>query len=302
MYICSLCLHSVYCVYYLLSSKATPSSARPSGIPWCNAGECGATCTESNSAPSPYRRVSVRTFSKRRERNEALINPLNRHYAAFTAIDRLTRASTGAVYTFYYLYSGLISHLCASQENGSRIESAPASRLLPDFRSGFSKVLKTLSAESTREELLAFLQQYGSHYVSEALYGSELSCSIYFPSKKVQQQLWLQYQKGERLSLHPNTQPVKGEQGFTGLSRNGGRNAPKVFIALRESTVQTWMSSHARKHRKCVQNVAEFPARKQQKAFEMHRYCEQMEQKRNPLQVSQNCESDRDVRGQHKDT
>uniref|UniRef100_A0A3Q3MX68 Astrotactin 2 n=1 Tax=Labrus bergylta TaxID=56723 RepID=A0A3Q3MX68_9LABR len=61
---------------------------------------------------------------------------------------------------------------------------------------GFSKVLKTLSAESTREELLAFLQQYGSHYVSEALYGSELSCSIYFPSKKAQQQLWLQYQKG----------------------------------------------------------------------------------------------------------
>uniref|UniRef100_A0A674PL46 Astrotactin 2 n=2 Tax=Takifugu rubripes TaxID=31033 RepID=A0A674PL46_TAKRU len=60
---------------------------------------------------------------------------------------------------------------------------------------GFSKVLKTLSAGSTREELLAFLQQYGSHYVSEALYGSELSCSIYFPSKKVQQQLWLQYQK-----------------------------------------------------------------------------------------------------------
>lgn len=62
---------------------------------------------------------------------------------------------------------------------------------------GFSKVLKTLSAASTRDELLAFLQQYGSHYVSEALYGSELSCSIYFPSKKAQQQLWLQYQKGE---------------------------------------------------------------------------------------------------------
>uniref|UniRef100_A0A669CAJ3 Astrotactin 2 n=1 Tax=Oreochromis niloticus TaxID=8128 RepID=A0A669CAJ3_ORENI len=60
---------------------------------------------------------------------------------------------------------------------------------------GFSKVLKTLSTESTRDELLAFLQQYGSHYVSEALYGSELSCSIYFPSKKAQQQLWLQYQK-----------------------------------------------------------------------------------------------------------
>uniref|UniRef100_A0A8C7TX94 Astrotactin 2 n=1 Tax=Oncorhynchus mykiss TaxID=8022 RepID=A0A8C7TX94_ONCMY len=59
----------------------------------------------------------------------------------------------------------------------------------------FSKVLKTLTAESTREELLSFIQQYGSHYVSEALYGSELSCTIYFPSKKAQQQLWLQYQK-----------------------------------------------------------------------------------------------------------
>ncbi|KAM6985991.1 LOW QUALITY PROTEIN: astrotactin-2 [Aplochiton taeniatus] len=60
---------------------------------------------------------------------------------------------------------------------------------------GFSKVLKTLTWESTREELLSFLQQYGTHYVSEALYGSELSCTIYFPSKKAQQQLWLQYQK-----------------------------------------------------------------------------------------------------------
>ncbi|XP_068608676.1 astrotactin-2-like [Brachionichthys hirsutus] len=60
---------------------------------------------------------------------------------------------------------------------------------------GFSKVLKTLSAASSRQELLEFLRQYGSHYVSEALYGSELSCSIYFPSKKAQQQLWLQYQK-----------------------------------------------------------------------------------------------------------
>ncbi|KAF7688389.1 hypothetical protein HF521_013196 [Silurus meridionalis] len=61
----------------------------------------------------------------------------------------------------------------------------------------FSKVLKSLTADSTRDELLSFIQQYGSHYISEALYGSELSCNIYFPSKKVQQQLWLQYQKGE---------------------------------------------------------------------------------------------------------
>ncbi|KAL0965496.1 hypothetical protein UPYG_G00282030 [Umbra pygmaea] len=67
---------------------------------------------------------------------------------------------------------------------------------------GFSKFLKTLTAESTRDQLLSFIHQYGSHYVSEALYGSEVSCTIYFPSKKTQQQLWLQYQKGEEGEKH----------------------------------------------------------------------------------------------------
>uniref|UniRef100_A0A671R2W9 Astrotactin-2-like n=1 Tax=Sinocyclocheilus anshuiensis TaxID=1608454 RepID=A0A671R2W9_9TELE len=65
----------------------------------------------------------------------------------------------------------------------------------------FSKVLKSLTADSTRDELLAFIQQYGSHYISEALYGSELTCNIYFPSKKSQQQLWLQ--RRERWESYP---------------------------------------------------------------------------------------------------
>ncbi|XP_062929861.1 astrotactin-2-like isoform X3 [Mobula hypostoma] len=60
---------------------------------------------------------------------------------------------------------------------------------------GFSNVLKVLKADSSREDLISIIQQYGSHYIAEALYGSELTCKIHFPSKKVQQQLWLQYQK-----------------------------------------------------------------------------------------------------------
>ncbi|XP_075691660.1 astrotactin-2 isoform X1 [Rhinoderma darwinii] len=60
---------------------------------------------------------------------------------------------------------------------------------------GFANVLKMISPHSSREELQSILQTYGSHYISEALYGSELTCTIRFPSKKVQQQLWLQYQK-----------------------------------------------------------------------------------------------------------
>ncbi|KAL1776257.1 Astrotactin-2 [Sigmodon hispidus] len=62
--------------------------------------------------------------------------------------------------------------------------------------SGFTNVLKILTKESSRDEMLSFIQHYGSHYIAEALYGSELTCIIHFPSKKVQQQLWLQYQKG----------------------------------------------------------------------------------------------------------
>lgn len=62
---------------------------------------------------------------------------------------------------------------------------------------GFANILKILTKDSSREELLSFIQQFGSHYIAEALYGSEFSCTIHFPSKKVQQQLWLQYQKGE---------------------------------------------------------------------------------------------------------
>ncbi|XP_040178684.1 astrotactin-2 isoform X2 [Rana temporaria] len=60
---------------------------------------------------------------------------------------------------------------------------------------GFANVLKVISSHSSREELQSILQTYGTHYISEALYGSELTCTIRFPSKKVQQQLWLQYQK-----------------------------------------------------------------------------------------------------------
>ncbi|KAM9326548.1 astrotactin-2 [Gastrophryne carolinensis] len=61
--------------------------------------------------------------------------------------------------------------------------------------SGFANVLKVISPHTGREELQSILQAYGTHYISETLYGSELTCTIRFPSKKVQQQLWLQYQK-----------------------------------------------------------------------------------------------------------
>ncbi|CAH2315912.1 astrotactin-2 isoform X2 [Pelobates cultripes] len=60
---------------------------------------------------------------------------------------------------------------------------------------GFSNVLKILSSQSSREELYSVMRLFGTHYISESLYGSELTCTIRFPNKKVQQQLWIQYQK-----------------------------------------------------------------------------------------------------------
>lgn len=84
------------------------------------------------------------------------------------------------------------------------IGQLPASQVSPPRHVpclGFTNVLKILTKESSREELLTFVQHYGSHYIAEALYGSELTCIIHFPSKKVQQQLWLQYQKGKQRAL-----------------------------------------------------------------------------------------------------
>ncbi|ETE60201.1 Astrotactin-2, partial [Ophiophagus hannah] len=76
---------------------------------------------------------------------------------------------------------------------------------LPNLQllTGFANVLKILNKDSSREELLYFIQQYGSHYIAEGLYGSEFSCTIHFPSKKIQQQLWLQYQKESILPFLP---------------------------------------------------------------------------------------------------
>ncbi|XP_015275097.1 PREDICTED: astrotactin-2-like [Gekko japonicus] len=60
---------------------------------------------------------------------------------------------------------------------------------------GFANALKILNKDSSREELLSFIQQYGSHYIAEALYGSEFSCVIHFPSKRMTLQLPIQQQQ-----------------------------------------------------------------------------------------------------------
>lgn len=97
----------------------------------------------------------------------------------------------GALYDLSREPLGLLALGCGCQPCLAHLPSP----CLPP--TGFANILKILNKDSSREELLSFIQQFGSHYIAEALYGSEFSCTIHFPSKKVQQQLWLQYQKGE---------------------------------------------------------------------------------------------------------
>lgn len=97
----------------------------------------------------------------------------------------------GALYDLSREPLGLLPRGCGCQPC---LADLPTPCLHP---TGFANILKILNKDSSREELLSFIQQFGSHYIAEALYGSEFSCTIHFPSKKVQQQLWLQYQKGE---------------------------------------------------------------------------------------------------------
>uniref|UniRef100_A0A9J8D329 Astrotactin 1 n=2 Tax=Cyprinus carpio TaxID=7962 RepID=A0A9J8D329_CYPCA len=41
---------------------------------------------------------------------------------------------------------------------------------------------------------LSLLFQFGNHFIQEAAYGFEESCTIWYPNKQVQRQLWLEYQ------------------------------------------------------------------------------------------------------------
>ncbi|KAK7805745.1 hypothetical protein U0070_007705, partial [Myodes glareolus] len=58
----------------------------------------------------------------------------------------------------------------------------------------FSNALHSLDGATSRADFVAFLDQFGNHYIQEAVYGFEESCSIWYPNKQVQRRLWLEYE------------------------------------------------------------------------------------------------------------
>nr|XP_057921268.1 astrotactin-1 isoform X4 [Doryrhamphus excisus] len=58
----------------------------------------------------------------------------------------------------------------------------------------FSAAIHSLDGATQRSDFEVILKEFGNHYVQEAMYGFQESCTIWYPNKQVQRQLWLEYQ------------------------------------------------------------------------------------------------------------
>ncbi|XP_056453505.1 astrotactin-1 [Gadus chalcogrammus] len=58
----------------------------------------------------------------------------------------------------------------------------------------FSSALHSLDGATQRSDFVSILAEFGNHYVQEAVYGFQETCTIWYPNKQVQRQLWLEYQ------------------------------------------------------------------------------------------------------------
>jgi len=51
-----------------------------------------------------------------------------------------------------------------------------------------------MDGATLRSDFVSILKEFGNHFIQEAVYGFEESCTIWYPNKQVQRQLWLEYQ------------------------------------------------------------------------------------------------------------
>uniref|UniRef100_A0A4W3JIX4 Astrotactin 1 n=1 Tax=Callorhinchus milii TaxID=7868 RepID=A0A4W3JIX4_CALMI len=72
----------------------------------------------------------------------------------------------------------------------------------------FSHAIRSLEGATLRSDFSSVLEEFGNHYIQEAMYGFEESCTIWFPNRSVQRQLWMEYQdisKGKSEQSVPHT-------------------------------------------------------------------------------------------------
>uniref|UniRef100_A0A3P8X2C8 Astrotactin 1 n=1 Tax=Cynoglossus semilaevis TaxID=244447 RepID=A0A3P8X2C8_CYNSE len=58
----------------------------------------------------------------------------------------------------------------------------------------FSSAIHSLDGATQRGDFVSILREFGNHFVQEAVYGFQESCTIWYPNKQVQRKLWLEYQ------------------------------------------------------------------------------------------------------------
>ncbi|XP_077132366.1 astrotactin-1 isoform X2 [Ranitomeya variabilis] len=64
----------------------------------------------------------------------------------------------------------------------------------PTISQAFTHTLHALDGATSRLEFMPLLEQFGNHYIQEAVYGFEEICSIWYPNRQVQRQLWLEFE------------------------------------------------------------------------------------------------------------
>ncbi|XP_026867161.2 astrotactin-1 isoform X2 [Electrophorus electricus] len=62
------------------------------------------------------------------------------------------------------------------------------------FAQAFSSAIHSLDGATLRSDYTSILKEFGTHYLQEAVYGFQESCTIWYPNRQVQHQLWLEYQ------------------------------------------------------------------------------------------------------------
>uniref|UniRef100_A0A8C8F901 Astrotactin 1 n=1 Tax=Oncorhynchus tshawytscha TaxID=74940 RepID=A0A8C8F901_ONCTS len=76
------------------------------------------------------------------------------------------------------------------------------------FLTAFSSAIHSLDGATLRHDFVSILREFGNHFVQEAVYGFEEACTIWYPNKQVQRQLWLEYQdikESEERDKEPRT-------------------------------------------------------------------------------------------------
>ncbi|MBN3285008.1 ASTN1 protein, partial [Polyodon spathula] len=58
----------------------------------------------------------------------------------------------------------------------------------------FNAAVHSLDGATLRSDYISVLKDFGNHFVQEAVYGFEEMCTIWYPNKQVQRQLWAEYQ------------------------------------------------------------------------------------------------------------